>query len=277
MTKHPAAITDADAPLLVDVVEDGQVYVITLNRPERLNAITFEMMSTLRSTLEAFRDDDRGRVAIVTGAGRGFCSGRDLKESAERMTAIERGEEQGPHIPSNYSIDPLSETLGLWKPLIAAINGPAYAGGFMLAMQCDIRIAAEDAEVSVSSARFGRKGASWMAPLARQMPLGNALELALWGDTVWTAQRAYEVGWVQRVVPREELMDCAMEYARRAINMAPQSVRNFKQAIYRGFYMEPEVAKQFGVLLDSRVEGMQDTIEGARAFSEKRQPRYIDG
>ncbi len=95
MTSHPAAITEANAPLLVDVVEDGQVYVITLNRPERLNAITFEMMATLRGTLEAFRDDHRGRVAIVTGAGRGFCSGRDLKESAERLAAIERGEFAG--------------------------------------------------------------------------------------------------------------------------------------------------------------------------------------
>ena len=270
MTSHPAAITDPEAPLLVDVVEDGQVYVITLNRPERLNAITFEMMATLRGTPEAFRDDPRGRVAIVTGAGRGFCSGRDLRESAERVAAIERGEVRGPHIPSNYSIDPLSESLGLWKPLIAAINGPAYAGGFMLAMQCDIRIAAEDAEVAVSSARFGRKGGSWMAPLARQMPLGNALELALWGDTVWTAQRAYEAGWVQRVVPGEELLDCALEYARRAITMAPLSVRNFKRAIYRGFHMEPEVAKQFGVVLDSRVEGLQDMVEGAKAFAEKR-------
>ena len=147
----------------------------------------------------------------------------------------------------------------------------------MLAMQCDIRIAAEDAKVAVSSARFGRKGGSWMAPLARQMTLGNALELALWGDTEWTAQRAYEAGWVQRVVPGEELMETALEYARRAIQMAPQSVRNFKQAIYRGSHMEPEVAKQFGVLLDERVEGMQDTIEGAKAFAEKRQPRYIDG
>ena len=274
---HPAAISDPDAPLLVDILEDGQVYLFTLNRPERLNAITFEMMATLRTKMEMFRDDPRGRVAILTGAGRGFCSGRDLKESAERLAAIERGEIDGPHIPSNYSIDPLSEDLRLWKPLIAAINGVAYAGGFMLAMQCDIRIIAEDAKVSVSSARFGRKGASWMAPLARQISLGDALELALWGDTEWTAQRAYEAGWAQRVVPGEELMATAMDYARRAINMAPQSVRNFKQAIYRGFYMQPEVAKQFGVVLDGRVEGLRDTVEGATAFAEKRRPRFIDG
>ena len=274
---HPAAITDPESPLLVEIIEDGQIYLVTLNRPERLNAITFDMMHTLRRTMETFRDDRRGRVAILTGAGRGFCSGRDLKESAERLRAIERGEIEGPHIPSNYSIDPLSEDLGLWKPIIGAINGPAYAGGFMLAMQCDIRIIAEDAKVSVSSARFGRKGASWMAPLARQISLGNALELALWGDTEWTAQRAYEAGWAQRVVPRAELIETAMDYARRAIAMAPQSVRNFKQAIYRGFYLQPEAAKQFGVALDVTVEGLQDTIEGAKAFSEKRQPRYIDG
>ena len=277
MSSHPAAISDPEAPLLVDVREDGHVYVLTLNRPERLNAITYDMMAQLRSTLETFRDDPRGRVAILTGAGRGFCSGRDLKESAERMRRVESGEETGALIPSNYSIDPLSEALGLWKPLIAAINGPAYAGGFMLAMQCDIRIAAEGATMAVSSARFGRKGASWMAPLGRQMGLGNALELAIWGDTEWTAQRAYETGWVQRVVPDGELMECAMDYARRAMAMGPQAVRNFKQAIYRGFSMHAEAAKEFGVGLDSRVEGLQDTIEGATDFAEKRQPQYIDG
>ena len=277
MASHPAAISEPNAPLLVEIIEDGQVYVLTMNRPERLNAITYDMMANLRRTLEYFRDDSRGRVAILTGAGRGFCSGRDLKESAERMRAIEEGDETGPMIPSNYSIDPLSEQLRLWKPLIAAINGPAYAGGFLLAMQCDIRIATEDAKVSVGAARYGRKGGSYLALLGRQLGFGNALELALWGDTEWTAQRAYETGWVQRVVPGEELMATALDYARRAIDMAPQSVRNFKQAIYRGFYLQAEAAKDFGATLDSTVEGLQDTIEGAKAFAEKRKPHYIDG
>lgn len=277
MAPESPEITDPDSPLLVELREEGRVYVITMNRPERLNAITYDMMATLRRTLETFRDDKQGRVAILTGTGRAFCSGRDLKESAERMRAVESGEETGALIPSNYSIDPLSEDLKLWKPLIAAINGHAYAGGFMLAMQCDIRIAAESAKLSVSSARFNRKGASWMAPLARQMTLGSALEMAMWGDTVWTAQRGYEAGWVQRVVPDGELMEYAMDYARRSLTMGPQAVRNFKQAIYRGASMQAEVAKEFGSGLDTRVEGLQDTIEGAKAFAEKRQPQYVDG
>ena len=130
--------------------------------------------------------------------------------------------------------------------------------------------------MGVSSARFNRKVARWMAPLTRQMTLGNALEVVLWGDTQWTAQRAYEIGWVQRVVPGDQLMATAMEYARRASDMGPQSVRNFKQALYRGYYLEPEVGKQFGKVLDRSVEGLQDTIEGAKAFAEKRTPKYID-
>ena len=272
----PEAKANEEPPVLLDIREQGKVYVITLNRPERLNAITAPMMWRLRDILEEYRDNKEARVAILTGAGRAFCAGRDLKESAERMTAIERGELTGPMIPGNYSVDPLAESIGLWKPVIAAINGWAVAGGFMIAMQCDIRIASETAKVGMGSARFNRRGGSWMAPITRQLSLGNALELALWGDTQWTAQRAYEAGWVQRVVPPEQLMDCAMEYAMRAIDMAPQAVRNFKQAIYRGFYLPAELAKEMGSALDNSVEGMQDTVEGARAFAEKRKPNYID-
>jgi enoyl-CoA hydratase/carnithine racemase len=261
----------------VDTYEGGKIHVLTLNRPHRMNAIGGGLMDALVDAFEAFRDDPQARVAILTGAGRAFCAGQDLKESAERMAAIERGEASGPLIPqSGRSVAPLAEGLGVWKPTIAAINGFAVAGGFMLAMQCDIRIAAESARIGIAEARWNRKGGGWMAPVTRQIGLGNALQLILWGDTQWTAQRAYDAGWVQEVVPDDQLMPRAMEYAARAIDMAPRSVRNLKQALYRGYYMTPPVAQSFGVALEQNLEGMQDTIEGARAFAEKRRPNYLD-
>ncbi len=166
--------------------------------------------------------------------------------------------------------------MNLWKPTIAAINGFAIAGGFMFSMQCDIRIAAEHARIGIAEVRWNMGGAGWMAPVTRQIGLGIALELTLWGDTQFSAQRAYEVGWVNKVVPLERLMETAMEYAQRAIDMAPRAVRNIKETLYRGFYMTPQVGQAFGNAIEQNLRGMQDSIEGPRAFSEKRRPNFID-
>ena len=171
---------------------------------------------------------------------------------------------------------PLSETLNLWKPTIAAINGWAVAGGFMYAMQCDIRIMSEEARVGIAEARWNMGGAGWMAPLTRQIGLGSAMELTLWGDTQYDAERCYQLGWVQRVVPREMLLETALEYARRMLYLAPAAVRNMKQALYRGYYMEPLVGQQYGAAIEQNLQGMNDSIEGPTAFSEKRRPKFTD-
>jgi enoyl-CoA hydratase/carnithine racemase len=172
---------------------------------------------------------------------------------------------------------PLSEKLELWKPTIAAINGYALAGGFMMAMQCDIRIMADHAKVGISEARWNIAGGSWMAPLTRQIGLGHALELALWGDTQYDAQRCYEIGWVQRVVPAPDLMPTAMAYAERMLDMAPRAVSNIKQMLYRGFNMDPMWSSSVGEWLEQNLQGMKDSIEGPTAFAEKRRPNFIDG
>jgi enoyl-CoA hydratase/carnithine racemase len=261
----------------VETHEDGQIYVITLNRPERLNAIGGGLNEGLYGAMTRFRDDPRGRVAILTGAGeRAFCAGADLKESAERVAARERGEDVSPFISHGQLNHRLAERSNVWKPTIAAINGIAVAGGLLLALECDIRIAADHAQLGMTEARFNRAGSGWMAMLARHVGVGNALHLALWADQMWSAQRAYEVGLVQEVVPREQLMERAMEYAQRMLDMAPRSVRHIKQAVYRGFTMTAEEQEAFGSALDQGLHGMQDTIEGARAFAEKRRPRYTD-
>ena len=266
----------------VETHEDGQVYVITLNRPHRLNSIGDGLGEALGDAFATFRDDPRARVAILTGAGRAFSAGADLIATAEMRAkqaeggAAKNGASEGPPPRPPHTVVPLSEGMNLWKPVIAAINGYAVAGGFMYAMQCDIRIMAESAKVGIGEVRWNMGGAGWMAPITRQIGLGNALEMILWGDTQYDAKRCYEIGWVQRGVPDDQLMETAMGYARRALDMAPRAVRNMKQAMYRGYYMEPFMAQAFGAALEQNLRGMQDSIEGPRAFAEKRRPNFID-
>ncbi len=263
----------------VEKHEGGKIHVITLNRPHRMNAIGDGLGEALYDAWAEFRDDPEARVAILTGAGdRAFCAGADLIDTAETRQAAQAGRSTTtrPPVGGRKSPVPLSEGMGLWKPTIAAINGFAVAGGFMYAMQCDIRIMAEEARAGIAEVRWNMGGAGWMIPLTRQIGLGSALELILWGDTQYPAQRCYEIGWAQRVVPREQLMETAMEYAQRALYMAPRAVRNNKQALYRGFYMNPLEGQAYGSALEQNLAGMQDSIEGPLAFSEKRQPHFID-
>ncbi|MEX2228446.1 MAG: enoyl-CoA hydratase/isomerase family protein [Dehalococcoidia bacterium] len=257
----------------VDKAEGGKIHVITLNRPHRLNSIGDGLGEALYDAFADFRDDPGARVAILTGAGRAFCAGADLIATSETRKA--GSAPRRPAGPAKNPV-PLSEGMNLWKPTIAAINGFAIAGGFMYAMQCDIRVMAESARVGVAEARWNMGGAGWMVPITRQIGLGSALELTLWGDTQYTAERCYQLGWAQRVVPDEQLMDTAMAYAQRALDMAPRAVRNMKQALYRGYYMDPLVGQAFGAAVEQNLAGMQDSVEGPTAFSEKRRPNFID-
>ncbi|MDP2919346.1 MAG: enoyl-CoA hydratase-related protein [Dehalococcoidia bacterium] len=255
--------------LLYEKKLDGRVVVMTMNRPDAMNAINGELGQALGEAWERFRDDDEAWVAIITGAGdKAFSAGADLKET----TLIRTGQLK-PVRRRRVSAFPMAEEIGLWKPTIAAINGFAIAGGWAIAQQCDIRLAAAHAELGVSEVRWNMP-ASWLHTLPRQMLLGHALELVLWGDRRITAQRAYEIGWVNRVVPGEHLMDEAMEWAERILYLAPRDVRNLKEILYRGSYMSPMEGAAFARALEQNLAGMEDSIEGPKAFSEKRKPRF---
>jgi len=261
----------ADEPVLhYEKKHDGRVVVITLNRPEAMNALNGELASAIGEAWLRFRDDDEAWVAILTGAGdKAFSAGADLKEAALIRTGRKKPVPSRRRRPSG----PLSESIDLWKPTIAAINGFAIAGGWSLAQDCDIRIAAEHAELGVSEVRWNM-GAGWLHALPRQMLLGHALELVLWGDRRITAQRAYEMGWVNRVVPADKLMDEAMEWAERILYLAPRDVRNLKEILYRSFYMSSMEGAAFARALEQNLSGMEDSVEGPLAFSEKRQPTF---
>ncbi|MFC1874450.1 enoyl-CoA hydratase-related protein [Chloroflexota bacterium] len=247
----------------------GRVVIMTMNRPESMNALNGPLGNAIYEGWQRFRDDDEAWVAILTGAGdKAFCAGADLKERAlERTDKI-------PPVPRRRRFPaPLCEALDLWKPTIAAINGYAIAGGWMMAQNCDIRLAAEHAEMGISEVMWNMAVAGVHA-LPRQMHLQHALEVALWGDRRITAQRAYEMGWVNRVVPKERLMDEAMEWAERMLYLAPREVRNIKEIIYRGYSMSAMEGAAFARALEQNLVGMEDSIEGPLAFTEKRKPKF---
>ena len=243
-----------------------RIVTITLNRPERMNALSVELLGRIYDALQRFRDDDDAWVAIVTGAGdRAFCAGFDLVDQAER-------DKKGVGFPKREAM-PQIPLLEIWKPIIAAINGYAVAGGWELAQYCDIRIAAEHAELGISETRWSLP-AGWVYNLTRQIGLGHALEIVLWGDQRISAKRGYEIGWINRVVPKEQLMAEAMSWAERMLYLGPRSVRNLKEILYRGFYMTPREGMAFAAALEADLRGMEDTVEGPKAFAEKRRPMF---
>lgn len=238
----------------------GRIAYLTLNRPESRNALSYELMGELEKAWIDFRDDDNLWVAILTGAGKAFCAGLDLKERAAQGSFFRpEGEGRG--------LMPLS--LGIWKPIICAVNGPAYAAGWLLTQECDIRIAAETARFAITEVKMGMP-AIGLESLPRYMPLGLALEILLTGDAI-SAQRACELGSVNRVVPPEELMPTATALAEHICENAPLALKITKELVYKSFYPamhdRPEAWEIMGPAMSS-----EDILEGARAFIERRRP-----
>ena len=248
--------------------KSGQVVTITLNRPGTLNAINRQLRSELGGAIEKYDQDDEARVAIITGAGRAFCAGRDLKERADDNAAgVKAHARDSTSSPERPFMWPQT-----WKPLIAAINGFALAGGWSIAQLCDIRIAAEDAKLGITESRVGL-----LPPFAVMLPkmlsMAGTMELVLTGDAI-TAQRAYDIGFVNKVVPADSLMDEAMNMASKIIANAPLSVRYFKELAIRSMDMSAESASILTYNMYNQLLQSEDSVEGPRAFAEKRPPQW---
>lgn len=252
-------------PATEDVLytREGPVAWLTLNRPEAHNALSESVRDGLQSGFDRFVADDDAQVLVLTGAGgKAFCAGGDLKEMATQKL--------GPPPPD--FIPHLNRTITVEKPVIAAVNGVALGGGFLLAQMCDLCIAAESATLGVTEARWGR-GAPWAAPLSWMIPPRVAMELMMTAQPV-TAQRAYELGLVNRVVPAAELRGAAQAMGELIAGNAPLSVRAIKAMVYAS----AEVGWSAGLEVADRiwdpVYRSDDAQEGPRAFSEKRSPRW---
>lgn len=248
---------------LVIYERDGAVAWLQINRPEARNALSKGVRDGLWDGLRRFAADRDAAVLILTAAGdKAFCAGGDLKEMSE--TALK--------VPPPDFLPYLQRTVKTDKPVIAAVNGVAFAGGFLLAQMCDLVIAADHARFGITEAKVGR-GSPWAAPLPWLVGPRAAMEIMLLGEPL-SAQRAYELGLVNRVVPAASLRDEALAMATTIAANAPLSVRAAKRLVYLSAEHGWSAALDAADALYEPVYLSEDAQEGPRAFKEKRQPRW---
>lgn len=241
-------------------VEDG-VAVITLNRPEAKNAVNQALAQAMAKTLDEIEHRDDVRVVILTGAGGSFCAGMDLKAfvAGEKVVTDDKG--FAGFVQAFVS-----------KPVIAAIEGYALAGGCELALACDLIVAADNAKFGLPEVKRGlAAGAGGLLRLPRQLPYRVAMELALTGDFA-DARRMYELGLINRVVEKGGAMAGALELGRTIAANAPMSTRATKTVIAQQLdWSQDEMFDRQNEII-APVMASEDAIEGSRAFAEKREP-----
>jgi len=253
-------MTDA-APAPVHVEADAGVLLITLNRPEARNAVNAALAETLAATLDRFEAEDELKVAVLTGAGGTFCAGMDLK-------AFVRGERPWVGDRGFAGITQRSAR----KPIIAAVEGYALAGGFEIALSCDLIVAARDARFGIPEVKRGLvAGAGGLIRLPKRIPYHLAMELALTGDPI-DAQRAYELGVVNRVTDSGQAVGAARELAATIARNSPLAVDASKRIVQQALEWTEEEAWTKQGEIAGPVFASEDAQEGARAFAEKRDP-----
>jgi enoyl-CoA hydratase/carnithine racemase len=252
-------MTDA---VLFDARDDG-IAIITLNRPEARNCLGKEIRAGLFAAWERFERDPNLRVAILTGAGeKAFCAGGDLKEMTElRLT-----------VPPRDMFPFPGDNIELSKPTIAAVNGVAFAGGWMIAQACDLCVASTRAQFGITEVKVGRSS-PWAAPLIHMIPQRIMMEIVLTGRPI-TAQRAYEIGLVNRLAEPAELMPAALNLAAEILEGAPLSVRAARETVMLSTEMGRSAALRAARHASEYTYRSEDAQEGPRAFAEKRRPQW---
>jgi enoyl-CoA hydratase/carnithine racemase len=250
-------------------VEDG-VALLTLNRPERLNAWTTEMEHVYFALLEQCGADEQVRAIVVTGTGRGFCAGADMQQ----LQAL--GDGTLTESAATAERRPQSFPLSIPKPIIAAVNGACAGIGLVQALMCDMRFAAEGAKLTTAFARRGliaEHGISWILP--RLIGPSRALDLLLSGRVVF-AEEAQALGLVNRVYAPDRLLDAALEYAGElAAHCSPASMATMKRQVYADLErtLPDALAEADRLMLASFTA--PDFVEGVASFVERRDPRFV--
>ena len=255
---------ETEVPVLSE--RRGDLLLITLNRPQARNAVNTELAGALAEQLDRLDSDSELRGAVLTGAGKGFSAGADLK-------ALVRGE-SGSHPERGFAG---IVRRGPVKPIIAAVEGFAVAGGFEIALACDLIIASENAVFALPEPKVGLAAlAGGVHRLPRQIGLKRAMGMILTARHV-SAKEGFELGFVNEVVPAGKALEAAERWAETIAKNSPMSIRASKQAIQKGLNvsLEQAIAEQREYPAVKAMAASQDYIEGPKAFAEKRPPKWL--
>lgn len=260
--------------------DDDHVVTITINRPEARNSMDMEHFYELRCAWDRFGEDDNAYVAIITGVGKDFCVGADLKTYIPQVTELHSKMQAGQHPEElgGYRLDDGVKAVlrgtKLYKPIIAAVNGTCVAGGMEMLGGTDIRVASDTATFAVMEPKRGLfAGGGTTVRLPRQIPFPAAMEFLLCADQI-PAQRALEMGVLNEVCRPADLMERALDYARRITANGPFAVRKTKESVLRGLATDMKEAYRIEQELSSEVFSSDDAKEGPKAFAEKRAPNW---
>ena len=252
--------------------QHDRVLVITLNRPERLNAISREMLDELSAKMVEANKDPETRCIILTGAGRGFCSGLDLINTSDNLE--ERKGRNRPRQLFDLRDAPINVMWSIDTPIICAINGAAAGYGMDMTLLCDMRIASENAKMAAVTAKRNvvpESGGTWLLP--RLIGWGKAAEIYYRARTL-NAQESLEMGLVNAVVPADELMDTAMQWAQEVADNAPMAVQTTKRMMRMGLEESYDTAVDHLMVHLAGMFQSEDFEEGLKAFLEKRKPEF---
>lgn len=248
--------------VLFDARDDG-IAIITINRPDQRNCLSKEVRQGLFTAWERFEHDPALRIAILTGSGdKAFCAGGDLKEMVDT----------GMQVPPRDMFALPYDSIELSKPTIAAVNGAAFAGGWMIAQACDLCVASRNAKFAITEVKVGR-GSPWAAPLIHMIPQRIMMEIILTGKPI-TAERAYEIGLVNRLCEPGDTLETAIALAQEVLEGAPLSVKAGRETVMLATEMGRSAALQAARAAHERTYCSDDAQEGPRAFAEKRSPQW---
>ena len=260
-------------------LDDEHIVTITIDRPEARNSLDLHHFSALAKAWKAFGEDPDAWVAIITGVGDAFCTGADLKtfipqvtEFQKQIAAGEVTEFEG--VSLRDSTDAVLRNAALYKPIVAAVNGHCVAGGMEMLGGTDIRVASEGASFGVMEPKRGLfAGGGTTVRLPRQLAFPAAMEFLLTAER-FPASRALELGLLNEIVPADQLMAKARDWARRINANAPIAVQATKESVLRGLAVPMKEAFKIESELASRVFQTEDAKEGPKAFAEKRAPKW---
>ena len=264
--------------MTVHLNTDGPVAVLTIDRPEALNALNLPTLHQLRQYVAEIRDRDDLRVAVITGAGtRAFCAGADLKGTgtspASYPEALFRLPDQAADLGLYIRLMDLSD-LALWKPVIAAINGHCLGAGLEIALQCDIRLASTNATFGLPEAAVGSIPAvSGLHRLLKAVPSAHAMQMVVTGERI-NAAEAQRIGLVTETVDPDRLLDRALALGHKVAANAPLAVQAIKKLSRQTAHLSEADAQQLTELYWGVLRDTADRIEGRRAFAEKRPPNF---